>query len=55
MHALVLRVEVTPDRVLKRVAAPWARPQSDFSRLIARNGRTVAEAARTIAEDPQHV
>lgn len=47
---------------VKRVAVPWARPQSGFTMLmesmmlvLAQSGMTVAEVARFLGEYPQRV
>jgi transposase len=58
VHAHVPRVDGGPGGGgVKRVAVPWARPQSGFSLLmeslvllLARSGMTVAEVARSAGE-----
>lgn len=62
VNAHVPRVDGGPGSGVKRVAVPWARPQSGFSLLLeslllvlARSGMTVAEAARVVGEYPQRV
>lgn len=62
VNAHVPRVDGGPGRGVKRIAVPWARPQSGFSLLmesmilvLARSGMTAAEVARVIGEYPQRV
>jgi transposase len=62
VNAHVPRVDGGPDAGVKRVAVPWARPQSGFTLLmesmmlvLAQSGMTVAEAARVVGEYPQRV
>lgn len=63
VHAHVPRVDGgSGGGGVKRVAVPWARPQSGFSLLLeslvlllARSGMTVAEVARSVGEYPQRI
>lgn len=62
VHAFVPRVDGGPGAGVKRVAVPWARPQTGFSLLMeslmllsVRSGMTVSEAARMVGELPQRL
>lgn len=62
VHAHIPRVGGGPGASVKRVAVPWARPQSGFTLLMesmillfAQSGMTITEAARVIGEYPQRL
>lgn len=62
LHAPVPRVDGGPQRGVKTVAVPWARPESGFTLLmeammvmLARTGMAVAEAARMVGEYSQRL
>lgn len=62
VHAHVPRVGGGPGAGVKRVAVPWARPQSGFTLLLeslilllAQSGMTVADVARVVGEYPQRL
>ena len=62
VNAHIPRVDGGPGSGVKRVAVPWARPQSGFSLLMesmmlvmAQSGMTVSETARVVGEYPQRV
>ena len=62
VNAHVPRVDGGPGAGVKRVAVPWARPQSGFTLLLeslllvlAQSGMTVSEAARVVGEYPQRI
>lgn len=62
LNAFIPRVGGGPGGSVKRVAVPWARPQSGFTLMmesimlvLAQSGMTVAEVARVLGEYPQRV
>lgn len=62
VHAWVPRVDGGEPDGIKTVAVPWARPRSGFTLLmeammvlLARGGMAVAEAARTVGENPHRL